>query len=87
MPPTITHATPRVRAEIKLRKDGLDEAMAAAEIPTISALAVAMGVDRSNLHKVLRGAVRPGEEFIAAVLAAFPKSKFEDLFEVLEPAA
>jgi hypothetical protein len=56
--------------------------MAAAGITTVAGLAVHIGVDRSTAHRVLGGHTAPGEEFIARTLAAFPASKFEDLFEV-----
>lgn len=40
-----------------------------------------VGVSRSQLYRVLAGDVAPGEQFIAAALAA-TGAKFEDLFEV-----
>lgn len=40
-----------------------------------------IGVSRSNLGKVRRGEIKPGEEFIAALLAASGK-RFEYFFEI-----
>lgn len=40
-----------------------------------------VGVSRAQLYRVLGGDVAPGEQFIAAALAA-TGAKFEELFEV-----
>jgi hypothetical protein len=46
---------------------------------TKTAIAQAIGLDPSNVGRVLRGEARPSNEFIAGALALGP---FEDLFEV-----
>lgn len=43
-------------------------------------LAGAMGVDRTLLWRVKTGRCKPGEGFIARLLAVFPEVKFEDIF-------
>lgn len=82
MPPSSAHGTHTERPTIALRMDGLEKAMTKAGIHTKAGLAAHIGVDRSTVQRVLGGRTGPGEEFIAAVLAAFPKSRFEDLFAV-----
>ncbi|WP_410652076.1 helix-turn-helix domain-containing protein [Amycolatopsis sp. cmx-4-54] len=47
---------------------------------TYSAIADAIGVDQSNVGRVLRGTSRPSNEFIAGAVRAL--GSFEDLFEV-----
>jgi transcriptional regulator with XRE-family HTH domain len=42
-----------------------------------------LGVSRSNLGKVRRGEIKPGEQFIAALLAASGR-RFEYFFEIAE---
>ncbi len=42
----------------------------------------ALGLDYSHLWRVKTGRTNPGEEFIAKILGAFPKKKFDDLFYV-----
>lgn len=39
-------------------------------------------VNVATVSRVLDGKTAPGEQFIAAVLAAFPRMLFADLFEV-----
>jgi hypothetical protein len=46
---------------------------------TKTAIAQAIGLDPSNVGRVLRGEARPSNEFIAGALAL---GSFEDLFEV-----
>jgi hypothetical protein len=78
MPASSSHERPSIVAN----GGGFEEAMERAEIRSIAALALRLGVDRSTAHRVLGGRTAPGEEFIACALAAFPDAKFEDLFEV-----
>lgn len=42
-----------------------------------------LGVTEPTVGRVLNGDRRPGEAFIAGVLAAFPELEFSDLFEVV----
>jgi hypothetical protein len=69
--------------EVRLRDDkALDLALVAAGIRFRSDLCRRMGVGRSTLERVTRRRERPGQRFIASLLAALPDAKFEDLFEV-----
>lgn len=61
----------------KLRHDqGLD---------TLQSLADALGINKGTASRVIRGESAPGPRFISSVLLTFP-IKFEDVFEVIEPA-
>lgn len=82
MPPTSAHDTHTERPTIALRLEGLNEAMRKAGVTTKAGLARHIGVDRTTVQRVLNRRTGCGEEFIAAVLAAFPKARFEDLFAV-----
>ena len=44
-----------------------------------------LGVERTTVYRILREEMAPGERFIAATLAAFPQTRFEDVFEVTVP--
>ncbi len=44
------------------------------------AFAEALGLDYTHLWRVKSGRTNPGEDFIAKVLNAFPRKKFDDLF-------
>ena len=44
------------------------------------AFAEALGLDYSHLWRVKTGRTNPGEDFIAKVLNAFPRKKFDDMF-------
>ncbi|WP_209649125.1 transcriptional regulator [Kibdelosporangium banguiense] len=72
--------------EIKVRKTGFAVARTEAGYSSDYALAKAMGVARSTVVRVLADEIRPGGAFIAGALAALPRQKFEDLFEVLGEA-
>jgi lambda repressor-like predicted transcriptional regulator len=69
------------RAAITLNRDSFFQAMRDAGI-ALYALADHIRVHKSTVSRVLNGRTAPGEEFIAATLAAFPDAKFEDLFQV-----
>lgn len=51
-------------------------------LTTPAALADRLGVQRSSVTRIFNGDRRIGEKTIAAVLAAFPGSRFEDFFRV-----
>jgi transcriptional regulator with XRE-family HTH domain len=68
-------------AVIRLRPDAFAAWAQEQELPSESAQAERVGVDRATLSRVRRGVIVPGEQFIAAVLAATGKP-FEELFEV-----
>lgn len=46
-------------------------------------LAMALGVSKSTVSRIVRGEAAPGVGFIAAALQTFPV-KFEDIFEIVE---
>ena len=76
-------ASPAIRLRVaefrrRARRDGLT---ADGEI------AARIGVHRITVSRMLKGEITPGQTFIAAVLAAFPEKRFEDLFEVPQAAA
>jgi DNA-binding XRE family transcriptional regulator len=56
--------------------------MTAKELATSNARAERLGISRWNVSRVEKGETKPGYEFIAAVLYAFPDLRFEDVFEV-----
>lgn len=47
---------------------------------TEAAIAAAMHVDRSTVHRVLAGTQAPGNVFVAGALLAFPELDARDLF-------
>ena len=55
-----------------------------AGLSTDAALAARLGVQQSTVMRILNANYRAGGKTIAAALAAFPGTKFEDLFEVTE---
>jgi hypothetical protein len=60
---------------LKLRKQGL--------VPGDRDLAKALQVDYTTVHRVLNGATKPGERFIAGVVYAFGPEWFASLFEAV----
>lgn len=51
--------------------------------PTTTALGALIGVDHSQVSRVLAGTSRPGNRFIAGMVDLFGADKFLDLFEIL----
>ncbi|MEL7566415.1 MAG: helix-turn-helix transcriptional regulator [Dehalobacterium sp.] len=47
---------------------------------TDSDFAAFIGIDRTMLWRVKTGRNRPGKEFIARILTAYPHKSFEDIF-------
>jgi len=45
-----------------------------------SQLAVKIGIDYSGLWRIKTGRNKPGEQFVAKILAAFPELSFENVF-------
>jgi hypothetical protein len=43
-----------------------------------------LGISQATISRTLAGLQRPGPSFIAALIVAFPESRFEDLFEVVD---
>lgn len=67
---------------IRIRGDNLALARAAAGLDNNAALAQAMGVHATTVARTLSGQAQLGVSFIAALLSAFPRLQFGDLFEV-----
>jgi len=68
---------------IRLRVDQFRKAARLAGYRSGYALANAMEVERSTLHRVLNGTLHPGPAFIGGALTALAPMQFEDLFEVV----
>jgi DNA-binding XRE family transcriptional regulator len=80
-----------LRPVISLRLNEWERRMKAQELATDSARAEKIGVSRTTVSRVQQGpsesgGIRPGENFIAGVLYAFPDLRFEDVFEVEQVA-
>ena len=45
-----------------------------------SQLAIRIGIDYSGLWRIKTGRNKPGEQFVAKILAAFPELTFEEVF-------
>lgn len=71
---------------IALRRMKLDELRRANGIGSEAELARIIGVSPTTLWRISRGDVAPSPGFIARTLLAFPHTKFETLFEVVNPA-
>lgn len=52
-------------------------------LDTVKGLALALGVDKGTVSRVLSGKSAPGPTFISSVLTTFP-IKFEDVFTVVD---
>ena len=76
---------PPAPAVIRLKVDAYAEWTARLKLAGDREQAARLGVSRSNLGKVRRGEIKPGEEFIAALLRASGK-RFEYFFEIAEVA-
>lgn len=74
-------------ATIRLRETQLLKYMGMSNLDTKRDLARRMNVNESTVSRVLLGHTAPGEQFIAALLKAFPHLDFYDLFEVVDKAA
>lgn len=70
-----------------LRRDKLDELRRAHGIKSEAQLARLLRVSPTTLWRVSNRAVAPGNEFIAAVLTAFPSAQIGQLFEVVDVAS
>lgn len=47
---------------------------------TDSEFADKIGIDRTMLWRIKTGRNKPGQEFIARILTAYPNKRFEDIF-------
>ena len=69
---------------LRIRADELRRRRAAAGIAdTNSALAEHIGIHSATVSRVFSGRSAPGPAFIAALVAAFPGTRIDDLFEVI----
>lgn len=73
--------------QIRAKRENILAAAAKAGIEGDTALGRAFGVSRVTAWRVLRRDFPASAEFIAGVLAKFPASEFEDLFELDLPTA
>lgn len=71
-------------ASIQLRLRQFDKFANLKGLRTLVARANAIGVNPSNLSRVLANKQAPGAQFIAGTLVAFPELEFDDLFEVVD---
>ncbi|SET52595.1 helix-turn-helix domain-containing protein [Nonomuraea wenchangensis] len=81
-----------MRPVISLRLKEWERRMNAKDLATDSARAERIGVSRTTVSRVQQGpsepgGIRPGENFIAGVLYAFPDLRFEDVFEIEQVSA
>lgn len=74
------------RVKILLRHEQLDALMTGARIHTNAELAkrMATGVVESTVYRLRRDGYAPNASIIAGLLHAFPGSKFEQLFIVVD---
>lgn len=75
----VTHPVIRLRAEEFHRR------AQKAGLTSDTDIAERLGMNRTTVWRVLDGSIAPGERFIAAVLAAFPRIRFAEVFEVITP--
>lgn len=73
-------------ASIRLRTTQFEKFCALKGLKTQADKARFLGVTEPTVGRVINGDRRPGEQFIAGVLAAFPELEFGDLFEVIDDA-
>jgi predicted DNA-binding transcriptional regulator AlpA len=69
-------------AAVSLRTAQFRRYAKAMKLVSDSEIAAHLGLSRTTVFRMLRGDVAPGERIIAAILAAFPDRRFEDLFEI-----
>lgn len=70
-------------ATLALRPEGLQKIRKLAKITTDKELAARIGINQSNLSRVLSGKAAPGPRFIAGVIEAFGPEWFSDVFIVI----
>jgi hypothetical protein len=67
---------------VRLKPDAWQARMTGLRLGSVEEQAEYIGISRAQLYKVIGGGA-PGEQFIAAALAA-TRAKFEQLFEIVE---
>jgi hypothetical protein len=76
------------RPTLSLRKDRYSALAKAKGWVTHEDQARGLGLVQSTISRTLgRSDQRPGADFIAAVLVAFPNTTFEDLFEIVDASS
>lgn len=68
---------------VRLRQRKLRELAKRRGLATDAALAAHLGIQQSTVMRLFNGTNPPGEKTIAVLLAAFPGTTFEELFEVV----
>lgn len=68
---------------VRLRPDAWRAWMERLKLGRVEEQAERVGVSRAQLYDVIAGRRVPGEQFIAACMAAYD-GKFEELFEIAE---
>lgn len=82
--PQVPGAKPVASAvTLKLKPHGLSALRAAAQINTSRELAQRLGINQSNLSRILKGTARPGVPFIAGCLNVFGVESVDCIFEVV----
>lgn len=76
------HELRGTRPTIRLRRGEWDRRMTAKDLATRRARADRIGVSHTTIGRIEEGEMKPGGEFIAAVLNAFGDLRFEDVFEI-----
>lgn len=79
--PRMSNTQAATPAAVRLKPDAYAAWMSGLKLAGDERQAEYLGISRSNLGKVRRGEIKPGEQFIAACLAAYDGT-FEELFEV-----
>ena len=75
------------RPTLGLRKDRYSALVKTKGWVTHEDQARGLGLVQSTISRTLKGDQRPGADFIAALIVAFPQASFEDLFEVIDAAS
>ena len=75
------------RPTLGLRKDRYSALAKAKGWLTHEDQARGLGLAQSTISRTLAGGQRPGADFIAALIVAFPQTSFEDLFQIIDAAS
>lgn len=68
--------------EILINHEGLTAARKRAGLTSDPALATAMGTHRATVYRTLTGRAAIGASFVARLMCALPRAKFDDLFVI-----
>lgn len=67
---------------LALHNEGWEAARAALGLASDSELATRLGINHSQLHRVIKGKCLPGVRFIAGALTVFGIERFHTIFHV-----